>query len=386
MWLEALDGRPINRRMWVSSRRPTLRVRTGRAAKSISWRLEQHGMVVDEGRLDVRSGDGPVFEIPPSPPSKWLCRSEESPPRYFIPPVDHRKGEYSFRTYSRDPKENLADHSAFAVDINRGGGSTDLGDPVLAAANGVFIPRNANDRYWGKVRVSHWGGKYLTEYSHMDNDAIRKARRRLRRSWRNSQRVTRDNRIIVGVGDVVGAISNTGSSAVHLHHCHFKRKATSSTYEPTQMAFGRSEVEVSHSATDIAAHDPEWVDIIELEGWDPAAPAKFTVSARWKKPGPNGPQSTERSVEFFVRPNPTKKDRRRGNVQKTFSRRGRNRVVVVQHDYDGDTLAPGRYSVRYRYKDDRRKSRWSDWLVDDSVDVTGSSRRSGTRGMGSHEA
>lgn len=89
-------------------------------------------------------------------------------------------------------------HTAYAVDFNRGGGNDDLGDPVLASAEGdvyYILPKN------GQVHIRHKNG-YITIYAHMRN-------------------------IRVGVGDHVqlgqriGDIGNTyigpGTISPHLH-------------------------------------------------------------------------------------------------------------------------------------------------------------------------
>jgi hypothetical protein len=122
---------------------------------------------------------------------------------YFYPPF--KEGWwYQGQTYGG--------HSDFSVDWNRrtkdGQWLNDLGDPVLAAADGTV---SEIDRDTGTVYVTHFGGLYRTESRHMRIVSVKLG-----------QKVQR--------GDKLGEIGAAGISpssgfipSPHLHHVHFKR-------------------------------------------------------------------------------------------------------------------------------------------------------------------
>lgn len=73
----------------------------------------------------------------------------------FSLPLSNRLGPYRGLTYRG--------HSPYALDFNRGWGTTDYGDPVLAAAAGTvvrFIPD------YGQIILSHGDG-WASIYAHM---------------------------------------------------------------------------------------------------------------------------------------------------------------------------------------------------------------------------
>lgn len=91
-------------------------------------------------------------------------------------------------------------HSAYSVDINRGGGSDDRGDAVLASADGKIYDVL---RSHGQVAIEH-EGKYFTQYVHMQNIIVNEGQ-------------------IVKLGQKIGEIGDTGSpDAYHLHVNHSK--------------------------------------------------------------------------------------------------------------------------------------------------------------------
>lgn len=91
-------------------------------------------------------------------------------------------------------------HSKYSIDINRGNGDDDRGDPVLASADGtvhdVYLPK-------GAVVIRH-EGKYYTSYFHMQNIIVTQGQS-------------------VKLGQKIGEISDTGSPGqYHLHVNHSK--------------------------------------------------------------------------------------------------------------------------------------------------------------------
>lgn len=96
-------------------------------------------------------------------------------------------------------------HSPYSVDFNRVG-ANDLGDPVLASADGTV----SEDKYFesnGQITINHQGG-YQTLYAHMRMKTVSKGDK-------------------VKVGQKIGEIGNVGNSTgPHLHLNHlYKGKA-----------------------------------------------------------------------------------------------------------------------------------------------------------------
>lgn len=109
-----------------------------------------------------------------------------------------------------------AGHSDFAVDWNRrtqaGGWLEDLGDPVLACADGTVSQVKRSE---GLVMLDH--GDIRTEYRHMTNIPVKVG-----------QHVTRGQRI-GNIGDV------GNSTAPHLHLRQWRRSAPGKPWVPTQL-------------------------------------------------------------------------------------------------------------------------------------------------------
>lgn len=80
---------------------------------------------------------------------------------FFWAPVSPSLGPYRGLTYRG--------HAPYAIDINRGYGTTDAGDPVLCSAAGhVYEIQPA----YGLVKVRHWDG-WSTWYGHLDRVSLR---------------------------------------------------------------------------------------------------------------------------------------------------------------------------------------------------------------------
>lgn len=91
-------------------------------------------------------------------------------------------------------------HSLWSVDVNRGGGSDDLGDDVLASADGEVVYKSPPD---GGIGIRH-EKNYYTYYGHMINIRVGNGDR-------------------VNAGQKIGEIGNVGnSSGPHLHINHYK--------------------------------------------------------------------------------------------------------------------------------------------------------------------
>lgn len=91
-------------------------------------------------------------------------------------------------------------HSPYSVDINRGSGNADHGDPVLASADGtvvdIYNPTNT-------VTIRH-EGNYYTSYTHMQKLLVSKNQR-------------------VRLGQKIGEIGDVGAPGqYHLHVNHSK--------------------------------------------------------------------------------------------------------------------------------------------------------------------
>ncbi len=128
-------------------------------------------------------------------------------PGYYYPPF--REGWwYQGATYGG--------HSDGSVDWNRrtknGGWMNDLGDPVLAAADGTV---SSIDKATGTVYLVHFGGFYRTEYRHMRMVNVK-----------DGQKVERGDKIgEIGAEGITGRVPSP-----HLHHVHFKRDSLQETW------------------------------------------------------------------------------------------------------------------------------------------------------------
>lgn len=135
---------------------------------------------------------------------------EVTTPGYFYPPFTEG-WTYQGATYPG--------HSDFAVDFNRrtpsGGWLQDLGDPVLAIAEGTVA---AVDKAEGLVMLNH-PSLWRSEYRHMQDITVKVG-----------DKVQR--------GDRIGSIGSVGNStSPHLHHRHWKRPAAGKPFAPVKMAF-----------------------------------------------------------------------------------------------------------------------------------------------------
>jgi hypothetical protein len=304
-------------------------------------------------------------------PSVELCRAGDPPEGYFYPPyAASRKGYWGW-TYR--------DHSSFSVDFNRGSGSTDKGDPVLAAAAGHLV---SYEHATGTVTLSHWGGRYRTEYRHM-----RGIPKRIR-EWQRRKDAGQDpGRLEIGLLERVGRISDKDAEgAYHLHHVHFEKdEGAPGGYRRIRMSFGGRPFKASRAEAALLQEPADWTsDRMKLPGWRREAPATFRVDVEWADAvaigGRRGAMagdgagggSTTASVKlrFTVGAGDEEDDPTDPPVAaaKTHSRLGDPRLVRIARRYDGPDVPPGEYSLRYTCRDDRGVE--SD-AFDHTVRVTG---------------
>lgn len=105
--------------------------------------------------------------------------------------------DYRTTTYGSPPGDDP--HSAFSLDVNRGDGYADYGDPVFASADGKVV--DFLDR--GTVVIKHDGG-YYTSYTHM-------------------QKIIANMGQEVKLGDKIGEFGDVGAPGQsHLHINHYK--------------------------------------------------------------------------------------------------------------------------------------------------------------------
>jgi hypothetical protein len=155
---------------------------------------------------------------------------EVATPGWFLPPFT-AGWWYEGQTYGG--------HSDWAVDWNRrtqtGGWLQDLGDPVLAAADGTVVEV---DKAEGLVMLNHPGafaGEYRTEYRHMGDVVVKEG-----------DKVERGDRI----GSIGAVGSNADITSPHLHHRHWKRPAAGKPFAPIRMAFAGKPVATSVGDSD----------------------------------------------------------------------------------------------------------------------------------------
>jgi hypothetical protein len=168
---------------------------------------------------------------------------EVTTPGYFYPPF--REGwHYQGATYGQRVEDGQVKpgHSPFAVDWNRrtptGGWLQDLGDPVLAAADGTVAEVDKGD---GLVLLNHYDALYRTEYRHMQDITVKVG-----------DKVQRGDRI-GSIGDVAG---DGRSTSPHLHHVHYRRASKSEPFQRIKMAFEGKPVATSVGNSD--TRPPSW--------------------------------------------------------------------------------------------------------------------------------
>jgi hypothetical protein len=161
---------------------------------------------------------------------------EVATPGWFLPPFT-AGWWYEGQTYGG--------HTDFSVDWNRrtqtGGWLQDLGDPVLAAADGTVVEV---DKAEGLVMLNHPGafaGEYRTEYRHMGDVVVKEG-----------DKVERGDRI-GSIGDVAG---DGRSTSPHLHHVHYRRASKSEPFQRIRMAFEGKPVATSVGNSD--TRPPSW--------------------------------------------------------------------------------------------------------------------------------
>jgi len=207
----------------------------------------------------------------------------------------------------------------------------------------------------GKVVLSHYGGAFRTEYGHL--------------------RVPFEVELHQSVDPLqrIGRISNTGVTAFHLHHAHYvklTRGPFKGKFKPSRMRHGGRAVKVSQAGPD--RFSPPWFewrsDFTGFEprgfrGWTSFDPkATLRVRVRFTD------ESRSKTVElgFFV------ERRAIGEGAIDAGCRGSGLAddrLMIAHRYDGPTLEPGEYSVRYRCADDKGST--SPWAFDHSLVVAG---------------
>jgi len=150
------------------------------------------------GRWSTKIGN------PPAP-------GEEKPPDPKPPGGDDGLGPGEFKvpwrcnqTYKSD---SYSGHSAYSIDVNRGGSGVDKGDPVFASADGQVVDIQIGN---GQVTIKH-EGNYFTISAHMQPVRVREGQK-------------------VELGQKIGEINDKGTTAGqhHLHVNHAKNCSLSS--------------------------------------------------------------------------------------------------------------------------------------------------------------
>jgi hypothetical protein len=339
-WFETLDGCPAEQGMKVGSDRPLVRIGSAKRIRSYTWSVHQYGRPVRRGKgvgeTDGLDDDGLclVFRLP------RLVRRDTQPRGFFFPPFDRERGTYRGETYGPNVVPTSMDgHSGFAVDFNQGSDDDDAGHPVLAAAPGrVKMVRDID----GTVQIRHWGGAYMTEYTHMKDIRVRPF----------SEDPVRGTVVAL---QRIGGIGKVGAGAVHLHHRHYRR-TPDGDYRPIKMAFGRDPCFASISGP--GGVSPKSVTGFRIRGWDPEPEVVLAVKVAWA----DGTDSRMRRMRFSVA-----KSRAAFPPCPDPGCGATHEMTKIVHRYDGPTLAPGEYSVRYRCQDDLGTE--SRWAYDHSVEV-----------------
>ena len=279
-----------------------------------------------------------------------LLRRGPLPEGYFFPPFDPASGEFHGITYGPgDEPSNPCGHHAFAVDFNHGNGDADRGLPVLAAAAGHVSFIDASEAGHGTIQIRHFGGRLMTQYTHMQNIRVALHQR-------------------VRLLQQVGEIGSVGATSPHLHHSQFQR-LDNGEYEPIKMRFGRVPVAASLAGPRTTTPEcPDWVSppgVVRVNGYrgwlaDPAATLRVSV-----RDAATGDWSGFRRLRFVV-------SRRAGSVAPCDDPgcgggSPRPGAPDIDHVYDGPVRDPGEYSLRYRATDDLGDT--SPWAYDHSVVV-----------------
>jgi hypothetical protein len=340
-WFETLDGcRQDGGDLIVGADRPVVRIGSAKRIRSYTWTLHQFGAPVRHGKGEREreglSDDGLclVFRLP------RLVRRGKVPRGFFFPPFDRVRLTYRGETYGPNVVPDSPDgHSGFAVDFNQGSNDDDAGHPVLAAAGGRVTMVRAFD---GTVQIRHWGGAYMTEYTHMKEIRVRPF----------SEDPERGTVIAL---QKIGEIGKVGARAPHLHHRHYRR-TPSGDFRPIKMRFGREPCFASISGPRGVSRKS--VTGYRIRGWDPDLDAVLTVRVHWA----DGTDSRLRRLRFAVAKShvavPPCPDPGCGPS---------HAMTKIVRRYDGPELAPGDYSVRYRCKDDLGTE--STWAYDHTISI-----------------
>ena len=339
-WFETLDGCPAEEGMKVGSDRPIVRIGSAKRIRSYTWSVHQFGRPVRHGdgerSRDGLSDDGLclVFRLP------RVERRDTQPRGFFFPPFAEERGLYRGETYGPGHVEGSMDgHSGFAVDFNQGSDDDDAGHPVLAAAPGrVTMVRDID----GTVQIRHWGGAYMTEYTHMKEIKVRPFSE-------DAERGT------VMALQKIGEIGKVGAGAVHLHHRHYRRTQDGG-FRAIKMAFGREPCFASISGP--GGVSPRDSTGYRLRGWVTDPEVVLSVKVTWA----DGTDSRTRRLRFSVA-----KSRAAFPPCPDPGCGATHEMTKIVHRYDGPVLAPGGYSLRYRCEDDLGTE--STWAYDHSLEV-----------------
>lgn len=349
---QRLDGRVAVPNMTVDDRTPTVRMSSDEAIDRYEWQLWQDDIKVDSA-TNATTGiavDGlcfvftPVFALRRGKPS--TDAPDPDPVGYFWPPFK-RGLRYNSRTYPG--------HSAWSVDFNgetsSGGWRSDQGDPILAAQSGYVSYVKKSD---GVVYIDHFDRLWRTEYRHMQDIIVEPG-----------DKVQRGQRI-GSLGDVAGSGSSTGA---HLHMVLYKRAAHNKPFTRTRLKL--QGVFMRASLSEEAANRLSGT----IFGQDVVGPPLPTGGVVESKPYlrvrarrlSDSQWSDWRKLSFFISETGTEFE----DVVDPGCGAGPDLPpggVTIDALYTGPDLPPGEYSVRYRAKDDL--GAWSDWVQDDTLEVT----------------
>jgi murein DD-endopeptidase MepM/ murein hydrolase activator NlpD len=345
-----LDGCPISRPMTIGARRPMVRLAASQDIRSYRWELRQFGEIIDSADAsdDGVSADRRCIVFTPS---KRIAPRGKPLRGFFYPPFDRRDGLYNGRTYGRNVVPSGFPHHAYAVDFNKKSGS-DLGRAVRAAAGGTV--HSVNTDVDGTVKIRHWGGRLMTQYTHMQNITVDK-----------------DDEVVVM--QKIGEIGTVGTTAAHLHHVQWKKRGDTDEWVPRKMRFGGIPYAASLAGPRIPGQDPaDWrapndvgtQDNVlfgrEYRGWPTDPDALLTVWARL-----DDGVKLRRRLRFRVARNKA----RFPGCDDPGCDGGIPPAVQIERVFDGEAVEPGEYSLRYRVTDD--EGNVSDWAYDHSVEVLG---------------
>jgi hypothetical protein len=328
--------------MVVGRARPRARLSAPPDAKQFRWVLNQDGVVRDRGRgriTHAHDGRACIVILPDQRLRRngqdWEDRIPLRSGRFF-PPFARFPPGVKLRRYVAGTRVG---HSDFAVDFNRGSGAFDEGDPILAPAPGTVSRvdlRPDSELGNGEVVIDHAGG-WQTVFAHLRDITVNTGARKE-----------------VELFDRIGTLSDVGKTAghadsPHLHHQHLRNGV------PRKMRFvgvgnvGRTKDQLT---TDFASGDRRLQGPIR-----PSGPAPAILRA-WVRSGPEADWSRPARIRFRVAARD--QDVEPCDDIDCATAGGDAATFEIDTRYDGEDLAPGPYSIRYRALDaEGNATRWT---------------------------